>query len=319
MSSPLISVIIPCHNYGRFVGEAIDSVKQQTYPNWEIILVDDGSVDDTRAVVARYCAADPRIKYYYQPQKGVSAARNTGFGLASGEYLQLLDADDLLAPGKFAGQLAIFAEHPSAALVYGDTYSFRETTELAAGQQTKFTLHKAPMSGAGTELALHMVYDNIFLPSGPLFKKSVLQASHGFNPSIVAFEDWEFWYKAVLAGAEFVYENRPGTESYARAHGNNTTGNRYKMWKFKVTARDAIISKLTEMLRSRQPTTLDLAAIKRRHEVLRYEETARFNMLYGSLLTGLRDTVQYSLKGEKPFWIWYDSAYWLKERLLGRK
>jgi len=319
MSSPLISVIIPCHNYGRFVGEAIDSVRQQTYSNWEIILVDDGSVDDTQTVVARYCAADTRIKYHYQPQQGVSAARNTGFGLASGEYLQLLDADDMLAPGKFAGQLALFAEHPGTALVYGDTYSFRELADIEAGKLAKFTLYKAPMSGAGTALALQMAYDNIFLPSSPLFKKSLLEASQGFNAGIVAFEDWEFWYKAVLTGAQFVYQSQPGTESYARAHGNNTTGNRYKMWKFKVTARDAIVNKLAEMQRSPEKTTLDLAAIKRKHQVLRYEETARFNMLYESVLSGLLDTVQYSLKGEKPFWIWYDSAYWLKERLLGRK
>lgn len=319
MSSPLISVIIPCHNYGRFVGEAIDSVRQQTYANWEVILVDDGSVDDTRAVVAHYCTADARIKYQYQAQQGVSAARNTGFGLASGEYLQLLDADDLLAAGKFAGQLALFAEHPDAALVYGDTYSFKELADIGAGQLTQFTLHKAPLSGAGTALALQMAYDNIFLPSSPLFKKSMLQASQGFNTSIVAFEDWEFWYKAVLRGAAFVYDNRPGTDSYARAHGNNTTGNRYKMWKFKVAARDAIIGKLAAMLQTKEKTTLDLATIKHKHEVLRYEENARFNMLYESVLTGLLDTVQYSLKGEKPLWIWYDSAYWLKERLLGRR
>lgn len=319
MSTPLISVLIPCHNYGRFVGEAIDSIRQQTYANWQVLVIDDGSSDDTQAVVAPYCLADARIKYYYQEQQGVSAARNLGFVLATGEYVQLLDADDVLSTHKFERQLAVFSEHPTAILVYGETYSFKEQREILAGEIKKFIFHKQPVSGSGTELALQMADDNLFLPCGALFKKNMLQLSQGFNPAIVAFEDWEFWYKAVLKGAEFVYDDRAGTASYARAHGNNTTRNRYKMWKSKVEVRKAIMNRLTTMLRVNEKTTLNLPVILRRHEALRYEETARFNMLYANVLVGLLDTVRYSLKGEKPVRIWYDSAYWLKERLLGRK
>lgn len=319
MAVPLVSILIPSHNYGRFVGEAIDSIRQQTHPNWEVLVIDDGSSDNTREVVAPYCAADARIKYYYQEQQGVSVARNFGFSKATGDYVQFLDADDVLAARKLETQLLVFAEHQAATLVYGDTYSFQKREQLVAGEVQKLVMDNPPLSGAGTALALHMASDNLFVPCSALFKRSLLALNPAFNPAIVAFEDWEFWYKAVLQGASFVYDNRAGTESYARAHGNNTTTNRFKMWKHKVIARQAIIAKLTAMKQAKQITALDLPAIIRRHEALRYEETARFNLLYANVLTGLFDTVRYSLKGDKPFRIWYDSAYWLKERLLGRK
>lgn len=317
VAQPLISVIVPCHNYGKYVGEAIESIQQQTYKNWELLLVDDGSSDDTGAVVARYCAADSRIRYHYQPQQGVSAARNNGFSLAQGEYLQLLDADDLLARHKFERQLALFEKYPSAALIYGDAYAFTHQPGTQKPAFTKFTLPKAPISGVGYALALHMAVDNIFLISSPLFRRSLLQSLRGFNPNVLAFEDWEFWYRAVLQGAEFVYEPQEGTEFYVRAHGNNTTGNRHKMWKYRLEARKSLLFIIKEMLAKKEDA--ELAAIYAVHQAFYYEESARFNLLYKNALVGLLDTVRYSLKGEKSLRIWYDSAYWLKERLLGRK
>ena len=299
------------------MGEALESITQQTYDNWEVLVVDDGSSDNTQAVVEQYCAVDPRIKYCYQVQQGVSAARNTGFALAAGNYLQLLDADDLLAARKFELQLAQFAKHPTAALVYGDTYQFTNQPEAATKRKlTKFSLPKPPISGSGNALAQQMVCDNIFLISSPLFRRSMLEMLQGFNQAILTFEDWEFWYRAVLKGAEFVYDNEPGTEFYVRAHGSNTTTNRYKMWKYKLEARKSIMQALETMPEAANLTSKDLW---RKHQALYHEEAARFNLLYDNPLVGLLHTVRYSLQGEKPVRIWYDSAYWLKERLLGRK
>ena len=307
---PLISVIMPCHNYGRFVGEAIGSLQRQSYPHWEVLVVDDGSTDDTKAVVAQLSATDARVKYHYQSQQGVSAARNTAFELAVGDYIQLLDADDLLAERKFEQQLAVFAEHPGAALVYGDAYIFQHPAPAGQYEFVRFHLAMPPLSGMGEVLALHMAYDNIFLPGCPLFTRALLVAVGAFDPAIATFEDWEFWYKAVLAGCEFVYDNRAGTEAYVRGHGNNTTLNRHKMWKGKIQVRDSIMARLAG---------LGLSTVLRKHQALRHEEVARYQMLYGSVPRGALATVRGSLGGEKPFRIWYDSAYWLKERLLGRK
>ena len=319
MSAPLISVIMPCHNYGRFVGEAISSLQRQTYPHWEVVVVDDGSTDDTRKVLAQLSAADARVKYYYQSQQGVSAARNAAFGLAAGDYIQLLDADDLLAERKFAQQLAVFAEHPEAALVYGDTYVFEHQPTASQYKFKPFTLTMPPLSGVGEALAMQLAYDNIFLISSPLFTRAMLAMVQGFDRSLVAFEDWEFWYRAVLQGCEFVYDNRVGTEFYVRAHGNNTTGNRHKMWKGKIQVREAIMARIAGLLAAGCGAGLGLPAVLRKHQALRHEEVARYQLLYASVLQGALATVRGSLGGEKPWRIWYDSAYWLKERLLGRK
>src|SRR5215210_2105808 len=92
--TPLVSVIIPCYNQAHFLGEAIESVLGQSYPNFEIVVVDDGSPDDTAEVAARY----PEVRYICQDNQGLSAARNTGLGQSEGEYVVFLDADDRLLP-----------------------------------------------------------------------------------------------------------------------------------------------------------------------------------------------------------------------------
>lgn len=315
---PLISVIIPCYNYGAYIRDAIDSVRAQTYQNWEMLLVDDGSKDNTAAIAQEYIAQDARISYHYQPNQGLSAARNTGLGLAKGEYVQLLDADDYIATEKLALHLQTLLAQPQAALVFGDTYNFQHSEIVAERKQVQLHLQMAPMSGQGQPLALHMAHDNIFLPGNPVFRKSLADQIGKFSEQLFSLEDWHFWYRGVLLGAAYVYDKRPGTEFYARTHGNNMSGNRHKMWKYKIHARELLIEQIQQQLATKVATALDLQPLLAKHLVLLYEEQARFNLLFGSVGQGVANTVRYFLKGEKPAHIWYDSAYWLKERLLGR-
>ena len=112
---PLVSVIIPCYNYGRFLAAALDSVRAQNYPATEIVVVDDGSTDDTPAVAARY----PEAVYLRQENQGLSAARNAGIRASRGELLVFLDADDWLYPGALATNAAVLRQHPEAAFVAG--------------------------------------------------------------------------------------------------------------------------------------------------------------------------------------------------------
>jgi glycosyltransferase involved in cell wall biosynthesis len=315
---PLISVIIPCYNYGAYIRDAIDSIRAQTYQNWEMLLVDDGSKDNTAAIAQEYVAQDARISYHYQANQGLSAARNTGLGLAKGEYVQLLDADDYIAPEKLALHLQTLLAQPQAALVFGDTYNFQHSEIVAERTQVQLHLQMVPMSGQGQPLALHMAHDNIFLPGNPVFRKSLADQIGKFSEQLFSLEDWHFWYRGVLLGAAYVYDKRPGTEFYARTHGNNMSGNRYKMWKYKIHARQLLIEQIQQQLATKATTTLALQPLLAKHLVLLYEEQARFNLLFGSVGQGVANTVRYFLKGEKPGHIWYDSAYWLKERLLGR-
>jgi glycosyltransferase involved in cell wall biosynthesis/SAM-dependent methyltransferase len=122
-ATPVISVIITCYNYGHYLAQAIASVVQQTYTTTEILVVDDGSTDNTREVAARH----PQVKYIYQQNQGLSAARNTGIAQSTGEYLVFLDADDWLLPDALAINLALFRQAPTIAFCYGGYTAMYET------------------------------------------------------------------------------------------------------------------------------------------------------------------------------------------------
>jgi len=318
-TQPLISVIIPCYNYGAYMHDALDSIIAQTYTNWEVLIVDDGSKDNTAAIAQQYAAQDTRISYHFQANRGLSAARNTGLALIKGEYVHLLDADDYLAPEKLALHAQTLAAQPTVALVFGDTYNFQHSDDPAAPRQfVPLHLRMGPITGQGQALALHMAHDNMFLPGNPLFRKSLADQIGPFDETLFSLEDWHFWYRGVLQEAAYVYDNRPGTEFFARTHGSNMSGNRHKMWKNKILARHALIKRLREMMAAGTSTKLDLNVLLAKHLELLYEEQARFELLYHSLGKGLLNSVQYFRHGTKPGHIWYDSVYWIKERLLGR-
>jgi len=118
--SPLVSVIIPTYNYGRYLGKALQSLEEQTCRNLEVIVVDDGSTDDTKSVVARFA---PAIVYLYQENRGVSSARNTGLQRASGEFITFLDADDYLLADSLEATAAVLQARPDIGIVFTDTYS----------------------------------------------------------------------------------------------------------------------------------------------------------------------------------------------------
>ncbi len=125
---PLVSVIIPAYNSGPYLVKTLESALGQTYPDREIIVVDDGSTDDTPSCVERYGAA---VTYIRQESAGVGAARNRGLAAARGEYVALLDHDDLWEPDKLAVQVAVAARHPGSGLIVCDGVEFDGPRVLA--------------------------------------------------------------------------------------------------------------------------------------------------------------------------------------------
>ena len=111
MQDTLVSIITPLYNGEAFVAQTIDSVLAQTYTNWEMIIINDGSKDNSENIVRTYCDLDPRIKLFNQPNGGSAAARNNGIRRAEGRYIALLDADDLWEPFFLESQLALMREH----------------------------------------------------------------------------------------------------------------------------------------------------------------------------------------------------------------
>jgi glycosyltransferase involved in cell wall biosynthesis len=116
-TEPLVSVLIPNYNYGEFVGAALDSLKAQTYANWEALVCDDGSTDRSREIIDQYASNDRRIRPIYQSNGGVATALNFCFAAARGEIVSLLDADDLWSKVKIERVMASFIEHPTVGMV----------------------------------------------------------------------------------------------------------------------------------------------------------------------------------------------------------
>ena len=127
--SPLVSVLIPCYNYGHFLTEAVDSALNQTHPNMEILILDDASTDNTRQVAESYGS---RIRYHALPHRGQQATLNTGLDLARGDYFVCLDADNILNPGFVEKTLACLTscQDPSVAFVYTARKLFRTRNEI---------------------------------------------------------------------------------------------------------------------------------------------------------------------------------------------
>ncbi|MBS1645245.1 MAG: glycosyltransferase family 2 protein [Bacteroidetes bacterium] len=215
---PEISVLIPCYNYGHFLADALNSVLGQTYSDWECLIIDDGSTDNSSEVAKRFQTQDSRFRYIFQKNAGLSAARNTGIRESKGHLLQFLDADDGLARNKLAAQMQYLKEHPEAGLVFGDALLFSGTmADAMSGKQVMASPGKAAKcSAAGSVLVQKLVQENMMEVSCPLVRRELIQAVGDFDTTYKSFEDWQYWFRAAIQGYHFHYLTQPGTETYIR-------------------------------------------------------------------------------------------------------
>lgn len=183
MTDPLVSVIIPCYNQGQFLAEAIDSVLAQTYPHVEIIVVNDGSTDNTVDVAASY---GDKIKYIWQENSGVSVARNRGILESRGDYLQFLDADDLITPLKLSQQLEAFFMYPEVGVVYSEG---RYIDDTGVDQGPVALNH-----GSGWVFHRMLSLDQTVIHA-PLLRRQYVAAAGLFDASLPAAEDADFWVR----------------------------------------------------------------------------------------------------------------------------
>ena len=129
MNTPLVSVIVPVYNVAPYLEQCLDSIVNQTYRNLEIILVDDGSTDESGAICDRYAEQDSRIKVVHQKNKGLSGARNSGLDIASGEYVIFIDSDDYIWGGTIEGYISRFSQYADLDMIESNLYfsSYRST------------------------------------------------------------------------------------------------------------------------------------------------------------------------------------------------
>jgi len=179
-----VSVIIPCYNQGNYIGETLQSLQSQTYSNWECIVIDDGSTDNTVAVVDDFCQKDSRILLFSKSNGGSASARNFGLTKVSGDYIQFLDADDLLDELKFAKQVEVM-ECNQLDVSYTD-YSFFVSQNtliphIRGVNLSKFVL--LTLWGLGFSVPSHA-----FLYSTNFIKKNQI----GYDEIVKQREDWNF-------------------------------------------------------------------------------------------------------------------------------
>jgi glycosyltransferase involved in cell wall biosynthesis len=194
MSDPLVSVVIATYDMGPFVGKAIESVLAQTYGHLELVVVDDGSRDDTRAVVGRYLG-DPRVRYYWQKNAGQTVAKNTGIRLSSGKYVGFCDADDEWLPNKLGLQVPVLESLKSVGLVYTRVQRMGDADETL------------PRSGPSGHVTADLFVYN-FVPFGTaLVRRACLEKVGVFDERYRMGIDWELWLRmSVLYEFAFVEE-----------------------------------------------------------------------------------------------------------------
>lgn len=193
--SDLVSVIIPCYNGARWVGEAIESVLAQTYRELEIIVVDDGSTDESAEVIKLF--RDGRIRYIHQENRGLSAARNTGIAAAEGAYISFLDADDIYFPDKTRRQVAFLRGHPHADVVTGDY------TRTDKNLRTLYRHHPLP----GMWPRKMLLIGGLFPVHCWLARREVLDEAGGFDEELWAAEDWDLICRIALLNKVIIHEN----------------------------------------------------------------------------------------------------------------
>lgn len=197
--NPLVSVIVPCYNHGMFIGETLQSVQEQTFNNWECIIVDNGSTDNTKEIVENFIRTDRRFRYMYLSQQGVSKARNSGIKNSSGKFILPLDADDKIRSGYFSSAVNVLENNESVKIVYCNA-------ELFGALNQKWNLPEFTMQ--------NMIVENCIFCSA-FYRRADYDKTKGYNEEmLVGFEDWDFWLELLKDGGD-VYK-LPETLFYYR-------------------------------------------------------------------------------------------------------
>jgi glycosyltransferase involved in cell wall biosynthesis len=183
LNSPFFSVIIPTYNRANMLSKAIESVISQTFINWELIIVDDGSTDNTRALVNNYCFRDNRIRYIYQENAERSAARNNGIENANGEYICFLDSDDYFSPERLFNVHSNICSNPKFAVYYTE-YTQEIKNQLFYEKKKPLTEQKIY-----DELLFYMLHCQQCI-----IHKSILE-QHQFDVNFSVGEDLELWLR----------------------------------------------------------------------------------------------------------------------------
>ncbi len=313
--SPTVSVIVPSHDYARYLPDAIGSLTAQTLSDWECIVVDDGSTDGTSAMLASLADEEPRLVRISQPRGGVSAARNVGLRQARGEFIQFLDADDLLHPAKIEMHVRALHADPEADIVYGPTAYFDDQTPTVLREW-----HSAerPPRGrardAGALMLSQLLMANQMTIEAPLIRKSVLERVGGFDERLDRMEDWDLWLRCAIAGARFVFVSFTQPVARVRLHPTSASHSSAQM----LVGEIAVRRKIETMLSSPSDRALNDRGLDDAQA-----QAGKLLWLGGDARRGLRYLLTAAVSQRNPMWFAWILALLLTpipgiQRLMGR-
>lgn len=190
----LVSIIVPCYKQAHFLNESLQSVLNQTYTNWECIIVNDGSPDKTEIISEQWCQKDTRFRYEYKQNGGLSSARNAGILVSKGEFILPLDADDILHNSYLEKLVPQLKNNKNIAVVscYSNFFVDVISNIVYKKKPTGTTYHA-------------LLFENIMMATS-LYRKTSWEFANGYDEQMkTGFEDWEFWIAITKNGMEFKF------------------------------------------------------------------------------------------------------------------
>ena len=285
---PLVSVVIPAYNACAFIDDAIASVLTQDYPNIEVIVVDDGSIDDT---AARAVVHGPRVQCLHRQNSGgyPGAVRNTGIAHAQGRYLAFLDADDIMLAGRLSSQVTFLERHPGVGLVFSD-YRNVEAAGPAASSHFEACISIARAFAGRSSIVLdspaataHLAHENFGIPSTTMLRREVLATVPAFPTMLQTSEDFVFFY---LVARRFPIGAMAKIGALRRLHSGNTTADTLRVLRNHV-ARRAMLRN-TETIRHPVRLLTRFIGDAERHLADLYADQRRFRDAIACGLRSLR-------------------------------
>jgi glycosyltransferase involved in cell wall biosynthesis len=210
-----ISVVMPAYNAGPFISQAIESVLAQTWRDFELIVIDDGSTDNTLEIAKKYAARDARVRVYTQPNLGFAPALHRGFGLAANEWIFRMDADDLMRPNRLERQLAFIQEHPESAVVSSLVRHIDRNNRVIGKDNSKLFTHEAVSRLVSANELIGFSHPAVAM------RKSAVQAVGGYRKQFWPAEDIDLWNRLVEKNYKILVQ--PEYLLDYRMHGNSAT------------------------------------------------------------------------------------------------
>lgn len=203
-NEPKVSVIIPCYNRAKYVGETLKSVQNVNYPNLECIIVDNNSTDNSADVIRQFTSSDSRFKLIEQQENNISIARNTAILASTGEFILPLDSDDLIHPEYVREAAEVLKNRPEIAVVTCDA-------QLFGAKRGKWKRPEYNFNDFLIKVSIH---------NTSMYRRADYDKTTGYEPELMFCEDWEFWINLLKRGGD-VYKIRKNYLFY-RKHGDST-------------------------------------------------------------------------------------------------